>query len=614
MGIRANSVKNQILISFLPVIGVFLFAIAGAMLLLYQANRVKSFRDQLVAIESNFEMILIEELIFLQSEYNDFEFHKSGKNERLDDIRSGYDHLNRTIDNLTKHGWLKSFDNKESLSEYQNMIEKHQEMFNTLVANVKKRGVKDYGLIGEMRGYIHYVEEHRRNLELSEVLFLRRHEKDFLLRNQRIYIDLLNVKANQLLKDLKAKNLENSKEYKHLVSYQTAFNNLVQVIDVIGNFKQDGLRYELEETISGIKTFSDKMLKETEGKEKQLLLNIYFSFYAVLIFSLFASVILSFVLAKYRSQPLIKFSKALKNQSSELNIQRVRGSSIKGASNELRMLIRSYNMLVNRIKGQLAIIQEQNKLLTHSNEKLTKVNKELDNFVYRVSHDLRAPLSSILGITLLNKLAKNPDELRSNNDLVEISVRKMDTFIIDIINLSRNSRTELQIEKIELQSMLEEIVEHHKFMKQNHKLEVKIKLDIKENFYSDRHRLNVVFSNLIGNAFKYSDTRKARQMLKIYGSVDSESLSLHFEDNGVGIPEKYVSKIFDMFFRASYNSHGSGLGLYITRETLDKLNGSIEVESVEGMLSIFKLHVPNVINETEGTLSIVERKEQFEGC
>jgi hypothetical protein len=128
MGIKANSVKNQILISFLPIIGFFLFAIASAMLLLIQANRLKSFRDQLVEIESNFEMILIEELIFLQSEYNDFEFHKTGKNDRLDEIRSGYDLLKRTIDNLSTHSWLASFNNQKSLTGYQNMIEEHQEI------------------------------------------------------------------------------------------------------------------------------------------------------------------------------------------------------------------------------------------------------------------------------------------------------------------------------------------------------------------------------------------------------------------------------------------------------------------------------------------------------
>ena len=596
MRFKLNSIKYQLLLSFLPIIGFFLIAAVGVLLLLNQANRIKSFQDQLSAIDNDFELILIEELAFLQSENNDFVYHSTGKNERLERIYYQYDNLMQDIELLLSNEWLKDYDMESTLIAYRTKLNFHQGVFNKIVILVKQRGVKDFGLIGEMRKHIHFIEENHQYIKLSDVLLLRRHEKDFLLRNQPVYIDKLNQKAEEQLRYLKSMKKDKSEVYGRLYNYALVFNDLVAIIEKIGDFKKRGLKSEFELSVANINDFANYMAQNTMETEKKLLSKVNIYLVSLLIISFLGSIAVSVIMARYRSRPIVQFTDVIKDQSDLSEIELVKSSSVKGASNELRSLINSYNKLVSNLKKQFQLTEEQNNMLLQSNEKLTKVNKELDNFVYRVSHDLRAPLASILGISKLNEKLNDPKELKENSVLVEASVNRMDAFIQDIINLSRNSRTNIVPEKIDVSETVKEIVEHHKYLNEKSNIEVRIKIICIEQLYSDLPRLKVIFSNLIANAFKYSDIRKSKQHINVEGEVDKENLTIRFEDNGVGINDKYLPKVFDMFFRASYASKGSGLGLYICKESITKLGGKIEVESVEGMLTVFTLTIPNLKN------------------
>jgi signal transduction histidine kinase len=113
-------------------------------------------------------------------------------------------------------------------------------------------------------------------------------------------------------------------------------------------------------------------------------------------------------------------------------------------------------------------------------------------------------------------------------------------------------------------------------------------------FCSDYSRLLMVFNNIISNAVLYRDTRKEDSYLKIDIQVDAAKATLRFSDNGIGIPEEYVDKIFKMFFRANADSKGSGLGLYIVKGVLEKLEGTVSVQSKVGQGTTFVIEVPNL--------------------
>jgi signal transduction histidine kinase len=233
-------------------------------------------------------------------------------------------------------------------------------------------------------------------------------------------------------------------------------------------------------------------------------------------------------------------------------------------------------------------------LLKQQNEELTKINEELDRFVYSASHDLRAPLMSVKG--LLNMINLDPDKKNVGHylDLIQKSVSKLDNFILDIINYSRNARMEVIPKKIDFHELLKESIDSLKYMDGAEKVRSIKNLRIEAPFYSDYSRLLILFNNIISNAVRYRDRWKDDSYLRVDIETDPEKAIITFSDNGVGIAEEYLENVFKMFFRANADSKGSGLGLYIVKGVLEKLHGTIDVQSKIGQGTTFRIHVPNL--------------------
>ena len=233
-------------------------------------------------------------------------------------------------------------------------------------------------------------------------------------------------------------------------------------------------------------------------------------------------------------------------------------------------------------------------LLKEQNDELTKINAELDRFVYSASHDLRAPLMSVKG--LLNMIKLDPERQNADHylSLIEQSVKKLDSFIIDIINYSRNSRMEVIAKEIDFHELLTESIDSLKFMEGADEVRSVREINTPVVFHSDYSRLLIVFNNIISNAVRYRDRRKQDSYLLIRITTTEEKVTIRFEDNGVGIHPDYQENIFKMFFRANADSKGSGLGLYIVKGVVEKMNGAISVESVYGMGTSFLIEIPNL--------------------
>jgi signal transduction histidine kinase len=232
-------------------------------------------------------------------------------------------------------------------------------------------------------------------------------------------------------------------------------------------------------------------------------------------------------------------------------------------------------------------------LLKKQNEELTKINAELDRFVYSASHDLRAPLMSVKGLINMIKVDPDKNNIDQYLNLIEKSVNKLDHFISDIINYSRNSRMDILPKEIDFESLVQESIDSLKFMEGAEQVSSSRRINITAPFFSDYSRLQIIFNNIISNAVRYRDCRKANSFLDINIIADEEKALLIFKDNGVGILEEYVDKIFKMFFRANADSKGSGLGLYIVKSAIEKLNGEIQVFSKLGEGTEFRIIVPN---------------------
>jgi len=220
--------------------------------------------------------------------------------------------------------------------------------------------------------------------------------------------------------------------------------------------------------------------------------------------------------------------------------------------------------------------------LHKQNKMLVKVNAELDRFVYSTSHNLRSPLMSVLGLlNISRKELQNGDPTRLPEyfDMMQTSIEKLDHTLKEIVDYSKNARAEVKIEKIDLHETLHECIEKLAYLEGANEITKEITIDGSNIIYCDADRLKVIFINIISNAIKYRDSNKKIKTLSIIVRSYPYKTSISVRDNGVGIFPSYVDKVFDMFYRASDKSNGAGLGLYIVKETVDKLGGKVSIDS-----------------------------------
>jgi len=244
-----------------------------------------------------------------------------------------------------------------------------------------------------------------------------------------------------------------------------------------------------------------------------------------------------------------------------------------------------YNVLITKLKRSTAETDKKN-------TKLIIANKELDKFVYSASHDLRAPISSLQGLIAVMKLEEDTEQFALYLDMMNDSLSKQDQYIRDIIDYSRNKKKHSALTTISLASLIQQSIDQNQFLKQASK--IKITTDLKVDIvHNDELRLKIIINNLVSNAVKYADTTKNNQSLHIVSYRENNCFKIEFIDNGIGIDAVNHNKIFDMFFVTNASESGSGLGLYIVKEAVENINGSITVSSEVAIGTTFIVTIPD---------------------
>lgn len=265
-------------------------------------------------------------------------------------------------------------------------------------------------------------------------------------------------------------------------------------------------------------------------------------------------------------------------------------------SNLVRLPLAIQNAMKQR-ELQLQRLNAENELRIQ-NEELVKVNQEMDSFIYSVSHNLRAPLMSVLGLV---DLARREDQDHGNHlqdyfEMMNHSIARLDDTLKEILDYSRNSRQQIVHQKIDFRKVIEDSLDRLKYLEGYDRMQTNITINADVAFYSDEYRLTVIMNNLISNAINYRDGGKASSILNIGVLINKERALVSVEDNGIGIPKEFLPKIFNMFFRGTVKSKGAGLGLYIVKETVNKLNGRVKVDSEYGKGTLVELELPNHIS------------------
>lgn len=598
-----NSIRSRMLAGFLALTFlIFLIAIISLFTLdniRYTANIDRSINQ----LQANVLILIKSDNDFFDLGVIDTVYFRTRQSHYL----QTRDSLNRLI-KIKLTGTLGILrDQSEGIVSHFELIERtltqYNTEFNQLEELLFKRGFRGFGLEGVMRSHAHLLERKGQSLSMAEILSLRRLEKDFFLRHDFEYVIGLNDLANELRAKLTVSKID-LHTLQHLNAYVETFNQLVAIHNTIGLDSNSGLRSRLNKltgqlgtTFFQLSEFSSQTATATQRKA--------FLFYGSLItVAVLISLFSSFWLAKKLSSPIARLSRVIDQAVGEHNVIRIKFSQGKAAQ-EINTLTSSFNKLIDEVSRNVKELEKKSGLLRQRNHQLKKLNRELDSFLYSTAHDLRSPLTSLLGLLYLAKKESKTTNLDEYFVMMEASIHRMEDFISQIVGYSKNKRLEVRQERIDLRVLLNEVYENHRFAEGANRIEMDVTVVEEVPFYSDRGRVMILLNNLMSNAVRYADHTKVNSFIKVSVKITEDTMKLDFSDNGQGIAEEHIGKIFDMFYRVNVTSKGSGLGLFIFMETLSKLKGNVSVESKLGVGTSFHVQLPNLFELIENENNVL---------
>jgi signal transduction histidine kinase len=240
-----------------------------------------------------------------------------------------------------------------------------------------------------------------------------------------------------------------------------------------------------------------------------------------------------------------------------------------------------------RIDGFISDISKRKEAELMLEQKL----EELNTFTYKASHDLRSPLISLRGLVKIALSESKDPVINKYLAMIGESTVKMEANLQELIAVALSKQGELKKSEINFSELLNEILESIKFLPGFDRVNITTEINVSTPFYSDRQSLHSILFNLVSNCIKYRNVN-INSHVKIKIEEDQKNLRIIISDNGIGILPEYKEKVFEMFYRATENSTGSGLGLYIVATTLEKLKGKIELKSQYGEGCDFIIHLP----------------------
>lgn len=244
-----------------------------------------------------------------------------------------------------------------------------------------------------------------------------------------------------------------------------------------------------------------------------------------------------------------------------------------------------HNSIKNAYDAYRSKIDLRNKVI-----ELEKTNDELNRFIYSISHELRAPLVSVIGIVNLVKMEGLFNSSGEYWSLIEICANKLDFYIQKTLQYYKNNKNIAEHSAVHFSQLVSELVNLYSYSEKDTAFNINIQQEVP--FYNDAFRIEVILGNLINNAIKYQKVTEPNKQVNIDIIVDSCQAEISISDNGIGILNDHLEKIFNQFFK-SKNHHGSGLGLFIVKEALTRIKGKIEVVSSLTVGTTFKITIPN---------------------
>lgn len=240
-------------------------------------------------------------------------------------------------------------------------------------------------------------------------------------------------------------------------------------------------------------------------------------------------------------------------------------------------------------------IQERKRIeskLLRSELSLKNTNQELNTLIYRASHDLRGPVSTISGLVNVAKLRIVENESLSFFGMINTSVEKLDMILKKLFLVSEIKQNEIQLEVFNLRTSVLDVLNTFADSIRSREFAVEVEDHFARDFYGDKKLFETIVRNLVDNSLMYN--RKTGCQLVITLDESMGDLVLKVWDNGKGIKSELIDKVFDMFYKASDLSKGNGLGLYIVKNAVQIMNGDVFIKSKENEYTLVEVHIPEI--------------------
>jgi signal transduction histidine kinase len=621
--LKGNSVNGQIVVAFFTLTLLIIVVEVVAHSWLAQMLEISSLRERFVRLqEKQTKMKSVADEFILREKANE-KFFETGQSIFLNKYAVHVSTLQQTISEIRQHGRKLGIVDEAELQQLLISVDGYNEVFLQMVEQIKKRGYGRFGLIGEFGKAIHTLSKFDFGNDKMALINLQLFVKDYLLTgDNQLAGNISNEVFNfTMVLENHVKDHQVPRLSTILYNYEKVFKQLVEVDHTLGIYTREGLQStlfrasdELENAVKLVKTSA-----AIDEAYSRMLRQIYLSFFLIVIATIGAAVVIKRKLYKNLSMPI----EAMKSIIARMSEGEVPNHSVKFKLEDFNAIALALNNLVNgtrnyqefannigsgNLETSFALLSDKDILgmsllamrdnlraniseQARQMQELKRLNTELDNFTYHASHDLRAPLSTIEGLVNLSLNESSYEVVKTYLQMIQGRVLHMDGLLKDLISLSYNNKTANNYQPVdfedEVRSLLKSMISIDR--------QFDVTVDVRQNcsFVSDPVRLRTILGNLLSNSFKYFNPDAVVNEIDVRITVDEHRAFIEVSDNGIGIEEPFQEKIFEMFFRATTRSTGTGLGLYIVKSMVDRLKGDVQLESKSNSGTKFRLVIPN---------------------